>query len=278
MGRCIALFPLVLALEASARVASAQSPLAKTCRASEDRKAVVARVVDARTGTPVPGLLAQLVAPRPDTIVRGDTTEVFPVLRRRPRLDASGQFCFENLRAGEYRFETSAIRSDASEQAIIVRLNRADSLKSIILRYRPFGRSPEDKAAATRMLKALDDNRRRWLSSRPAHYLVQVKHECASCVFAGPPHTYEIVNDVAVATIDNAGVRHALGEKARSMTVDSVFDALQASILDERFTVRAIDYDHRFGWPRQYETDRRAYPELSGGYEKVTVERFDVIR
>jgi hypothetical protein len=269
---------LVVALEARVCVASAQSTEATICRGSVARKAIVARVIDGQMGGRVGGLLAHLEAQRPDTVLLGDSgIAISAVLRRMPKVDASGQLCFENLRAGEYRFETGAVRWNASHQAIIVHLSEADTMKAITLRYRPFGRLPEEDSAAARMLNALDENRRRWLSARPAHYLVQVKRDCASCVYGGPPPTYEVENGVAVATIDVGGVRHVLGEKARRTTVDSVFDALRGSILDERRVVKAVEYDERFGWPRLYEIET-GIPELSGGQEKFTIERFDVLR
>ena len=57
---------------------------------------------------------------------------------------------------------------------------------------------------------------------------------------------------------------------------DALFDALRKDILDESLVVSAIKYDRRFWWPSHYETDLKT-PGATDSWEKVTVERFDVI-
>jgi len=265
-----ALVPLVLAL--GARDSAAQSPAPMTCHASAARKAIAGSVVDAATGAPMVGVLAYLRASRPDTTLRDRGVLVTPDFVRRTDLDTLGRFCFEDLRTGDYRLETRAMRIDASRQAVKIRLSPSDSLKSITLRYRPFGRSPEDEEGLNKALAVLDRNRRRWLEVRPAHYLLQVKRDCFC--FGGPPPTFEVLNGVPVAALDT-GVRRALYSGETGLTIEAVFDTLRASMLDERGTVDSIVYDERFGWPRQYRTDTRTL--LTDSWATLTVERFEVI-
>jgi hypothetical protein len=60
------------------------------------------------------------------------------------------------------------------------------------------------------------------------------------------------------------------------VTVDSLFEALRRKFLDERRYVDSLSYDRHYGWPSQYKSDATA--PITDVWEKVTVERFDVIR
>ena len=270
---------LVLTLEGTVRVAAAQSADTTTCHASVERKAVTGRIVDDRTGAPVVGVSAVLDARRPDTTVRRDTgivsrVTLAPVFHRSAEVDASGRFCFTNLRSGEYRLAVYAMRDDASHQAIIMRLGSTDTLKTVTLRYRPFGRSPEEEEAVAGMLRVLEENRLRWIRSRPRHYLLRVRYQCGLCS-AGAPPTYEMLDGAAVAIVDSSGARHALWAGAEAVTIESMFTTLRSKLLDESQFVESVEYDQHFGWPRHYETDTRMLVTDTGA--KVTVERFDVI-
>jgi hypothetical protein len=270
---------LALAFQSGVGVVAAQSPDAASCRGSVERKAVAGRIVDDETGTPMTGVWASLEARRPDTTFYSDSevthgTSVDPVFHRRAQLDASGWFCFTDLRSGDYRFEPRAMRENASHQAIIIRLGSTDTLKTITLRYRPFGRSPEEELLVARMLSSLDEHRRRWDASRPPHYLLRVRHDCG-CL-EGPPTTYEMLDGLAVATMDSNGVRHPLRAANGGRTIESLFDALRTTLLDERQWVGPVEYDPRFGSPRHYKTGIRTL--LTDAWDEFTVERFDVVR
>ena len=162
---------------------------------------------------------------------------------------------------------------EASHQAILIHLGSVDTLKEITLRYRRFGRSPEDEQVVANMLRVLDDNRRRWIRSRPHRYFLRVKRDCFC--FGAPLPTYEVLDGMAIATIDSGGVRHALRNEA-GMTIDSLFDDLRANLLDERRYVHAVRYDQHYGWPSRYRTG--ATIPMNDAWMEVTVERFDVVR
>jgi hypothetical protein len=251
----------------------AQGSPVGTCHASATGQAVMGSVVDAATGVPMVDVRAYLKSPRPDTTFSGGGISVNPIFVRSTELDTLGRFCFEDLPPGAYRFETRAMRIDASHQAILLSLERGDSLKTITLRYRPYGPSPEQEEGRLKVLTVLDGNRRRWEESRPAHYLLRVKRDCAFC-FERPPSTYEVVNGVPVAAIDS-GLRRSLRGAERGATIEAVFDALRASIVDESGYVEGIEYDERLWWPRHYGTGSRSM--LTDTWAKVTVERFEVI-
>jgi hypothetical protein len=225
--RCALVALGAFTLASSVRVA-AQSADTTTCHASVEQKAVVGRVIDNVSGSPKVGLSVSLVEQHPDTDSNGYPND--PVFGRRADLDASGQFCFADLRAGDYRFQTSAMGYSASHQAILIHLGDRDSLQTITLRYRPYGRSPEEEREVAKMLRTLDDNQRRWVRRQPRHYLLRVKHECF-CLGA-PEQTYEVLDGVAVAAIDSVGVRRALNSGAGGVTVDSLFEALRRKFLD----------------------------------------------
>jgi hypothetical protein len=276
--RRLTIMALALTLASAARVAAAQASDPTACHGSVERKALAGRVVDAETEEPMSGVYAYLEAQRPDTtfysnseVIRG--ISVNPVFRRRAQLDASGDFCFSDLPADTYRVEVRGLGYGASRQAIVLRLRSDDSLQTLTFRYRRYGRSPEEEAEAAKLLGALDANRRRWAGVRPRHYLLRVRTDCFC--FGGPPPTYEVLDEVAVAATDSGGVRHTLGSGAETMTVDSLFDALRKSILDERRVTYAIQYDRRFSFPRHYETG--SVTPMNDAWFKVTVERFDVI-
>ena len=270
---------LVLTLEANVRLAAAQSADTTTCHASVDRKAVTGRIVDDHTGAPMMGVSVVLDARRPDTAFDRDTdttsrVTLAPASHLTAELDATGRFCFSDLRSGEYRMAIYAMREDASHQAVFIRLRSSDALKTVTLRYRPFGRSPEEEAVIAAMLRALDENRQRWIQSRPRHYLLRVRYACGLCS-AGAPETYEMLDGAAVARVDSSGARHALWAGVGVPTIESMFTTLRAKLLDESDSVTAVAYDPRFGWPSHFQTDARL-PVTDAG-AKVTIERFDVL-
>lgn len=269
--RAIAL--VAFSLQASLRVASAQASDTTACHGSVDRKAVAGRVVDP-TGAPMLDVMPRLETRHRDTTYQGGFVSITSAFIQIAKVDASGQFCFRDVPAGDYRFEARAMRIDGSRQAIIIHLGTNDSLKVITLRYRPWGLSPEEEWRRAERLAELESNRNQWSLFRPRHYLLRVRRDCAFC-FGPPPLTYEVVNDVPVAAIDTAGVRRPLrgGEIA---TIEGVFDALRTALLDEQGFVSAIAYDARLGWPRRYETGSRTL--MTDAWAKVTVERFDVIK
>lgn len=276
--RCSAAALLITMLASRAQVAAAQSSDATICRGSGERKAIGGRIVDDATGAPMAGVWASIHAQRPDTTFYSDSVvtrgiSVTPVFHRRAELDTAGRFCFTDLRAGEYRFEPRAMRVDASHQAVIIHLGKADTLKAVMLRYRRFGRSPEEERAVAGMLRALDDHQRRWAQSRPSHYFLRVRRGCG-CL-EGPPTTFEMRDGEAVATIDSSGVRHPLSGGTPVRSIESMFGALRATLLDESEWVGAVEYDERFGLPRHYKTGTRTL--MTDAWEEMTVERFDVI-
>jgi hypothetical protein len=269
--RCATVALLICMLGSS--VVTAQSTGTTACRASRDRKAILAHVVDAQTGAPIAGVYAILSAQRLDTTFHAAGGFSIPSDGARVvEIGASGQACFTNLAPGDYLFAANASRH-RSRQAIPVRLTGADTLKVITLRYRPFGNSTDEDSAAANLLRALERNQRRWVERRPSHYLLRVKRDCFC--FIGPPSTYEVLNGIAIAATDSGGVRRIPSRAERGMTVDSLFKALRGNILDESRVVGAIRYDQRFGLPSHYETDSKA--AITDSWEKVTVERFDVL-
>lgn len=277
--RCASLALLLLALASRVNVATAQSSDATTCRGSVERKAIGGRIVDDATGAPMVGVSAALDTRRLDMTFHREAgvssgIAVAPGVHRSAEPDASGRFCFTDLPAGEYRFEVQAMREDASHQAIIIRLGSTDTLKTVTLRYRAFGRSPEEEQVVASMLRTLDENRQRWIRSRPRRYLLRVRYQCGLCS-AGAPETYEMLDGTAIAIVDSSGARHALWGGAGAVTIESMFTTLRSKLLDENQSVEAVEYDSHFGWPRHYETGARIPVTDTGA--KVTVERFDVI-
>jgi hypothetical protein len=251
----------------------AQGSPVGTCHVSATGQAVTGSVVDAATGAPMVQVRAYLTSPRPDTTFSAGGISVNSTFVRSTELDSLGRFCFETLPPGDYRFETRAMRIDESRQAILLRLERGDSLRTITLQYRPYGPSPEQEKGRLTVLSELDGNRRRWEESRPAHYLLRVKRDCAFC-FERPPSTYDVVDGVPIAAIDS-GQRRALRGGEQGVTIEAIFDALRASIVDESGYVEGIEYDDRLWWPRRYGTGSRSL--LTDMWAKLTVERFEVI-
>ena len=195
--------------------------------------------------------------------------------------DALGRFCFRGpiIRLGRYRLTATHrpvlghrrppsthrdLRVESPEDsAVSVPYRSFDALDSIVLQQ-----------TRDSLLAMIRDHRQRWRAHRPPRYHYQAQ---PNCLCPNPLVTIVVEGDSAIGILDpKTGAERRASASDSLMTIDGLFDWLEADVRNPQNNLWSITWDARYGFPTRWEAGRDVI--LIDSYGGATITQFEPAR